>query len=46
MLIQAEEQKIYTPKEYLEFEINSEERHEFIKGELHLQEGRQDISIA
>jgi Uma2 family endonuclease len=39
MIIQAEEQKIYTPKEYLEFEINSEERHEFINGEIVLMTG-------
>lgn len=39
MIIQAEEQKIHTPKEYLEFEINSEERHEFINGEIVLMTG-------
>ncbi|MEM7713954.1 MAG: Uma2 family endonuclease [Cyanobacteria bacterium P01_A01_bin.68] len=34
MIAQAQEKKIYTPEEYLEFEVNSEERHEFINGEV------------
>ncbi|BAY80745.1 hypothetical protein NIES267_02020 [Calothrix parasitica NIES-267] len=34
MIVQAEENKIYTPEEYLEFEVNSEERHEYINGEV------------
>ncbi len=28
------EKKLYTPEEYLEFEVNSEERHEYINGEI------------
>ncbi|MEM9922859.1 MAG: Uma2 family endonuclease [Cyanobacteria bacterium P01_D01_bin.50] len=32
MIAQVEE--IYTPEEYLEFEVNSEERHEYINGEV------------
>ncbi len=34
MIAQAQETKIYTPEEYLEFEVNSEERHEYINGEV------------
>jgi len=34
MLLQSEEQKYYTPEEYLEIEIDSEERHEYINGEI------------
>jgi Uma2 family endonuclease len=34
MIIQAEEKKIYTVEEYLELEVNSEERHEYINGEI------------
>ena len=34
MIMQAEEKKKYTPEEYLEFEVNSENRHEFINGEI------------
>lgn len=34
MLVQAEEKKIYTVEEYLDFEVNSEERHEYINGEI------------
>ena len=34
MIAQAQEKKIYTPEEYLKFEVNSEERHEFINGEV------------
>ena len=34
MIAQAQEKKIYTPEEYLEFDVNSEERHEFINGEV------------
>lgn len=39
MIMQAEEKKIYTPEEYLEFEVNSEERHEYINGEIILMTG-------
>ncbi|MBW4543188.1 MAG: Uma2 family endonuclease [Symplocastrum torsivum CPER-KK1] len=34
MIMQAQEQRYYTPEEYLEMEINSEERHEYINGEV------------
>ena len=34
MIIQAQEKKIYTPEEYLEFEVNSDTRHEYINGEI------------
>jgi Uma2 family endonuclease len=37
--MQAEEKKVYTPEEYLEFEVNSEERHEYINGEIVLMAG-------
>lgn len=33
-MIQAIEQRLYTPQEYLELEIDSEERHEYIDGEI------------
>lgn len=39
MIIQAEDKKIYTSEEYLEFEVNSEERHEYINGEIVLMTG-------
>ena len=32
--MQAKEYDYYTPEEYLEFEINSSERHEYIDGEI------------
>ncbi len=32
--MQAEEKKIYTPDEYLDFEVNSETQHEYINGEI------------
>ncbi|NEQ22675.1 MAG: Uma2 family endonuclease, partial [Microcoleus sp. SIO2G3] len=32
--MQAQKQRYYTPEEYLEVEINSEERHEYIDGEV------------
>ena len=32
--MQAQARKLYSPEEYLELEINSEERHEYIKGEI------------
>ncbi|MEA5534255.1 Uma2 family endonuclease [Crocosphaera sp. XPORK-15E] len=34
-----EERKIYTIEEYLELEINSEERHEYVNGEVNLMTG-------
>lgn len=33
-MIKTLEQRTYTPGEYLEFEVNSEERHEYINGEI------------
>jgi Uma2 family endonuclease len=37
--MQAEEKKNYTPEEYLELEVNAEERHEYINGEIVLMPG-------
>ncbi len=37
--MQVEDKKLYTPEEYLEFEINSENRHEYINGEIVLMTG-------
>ncbi|ACK67363.1 protein of unknown function DUF820 [Rippkaea orientalis PCC 8801] len=34
MIAQLEDNKIYSPEEYLEFEVNSLERHEYINGEI------------
>ncbi|MDJ0617107.1 MAG: Uma2 family endonuclease [Calothrix sp. MO_192.B10] len=39
MIMQAEDKKIYTPEEYLEYEVNSPERHEYINGEVVLMTG-------
>lgn len=39
MITQAEDKKNYTPEEYLEFEVNSEERHEYINAEIVLMTG-------
>jgi len=39
MIMQAEEKKHYTPEEYLELEVNAEERHEYIDGEIVLMPG-------
>jgi len=39
MIMQAEDKKVYTDEEYLEFEVNSEERHEYINGEIALMTG-------
>ena len=33
-MTQALEQRIYTREEYLEFEVTSEERHEYVNGEI------------
>jgi Uma2 family endonuclease len=38
-MTQALEQQIYTPEEYLEFEVTSEERHEYVNGEIRLMTG-------
>ncbi len=35
----AQEQRYYTPEEYLELEVNSEERHEYINGKIILMRG-------
>ncbi len=35
-MTQALEQRTYTHEEYLEFEMASEERHEFVNGEIRL----------
>lgn len=34
MIMEAQEKKIYTSEEYLEFEVNSDTRHEYIHGEI------------
>jgi len=34
MIVQAEEKKYYTTEEYLNFEVSSEQRHEYINGEI------------
>ena len=34
MIMQIEEKKLYTLEEYLEFEVNSDTRHEYINGEI------------
>ncbi|MBP5973426.1 Uma2 family endonuclease [Brasilonema sp. CT11] len=34
MIIQAQEQRNYSSEEYLDLEVNSEERHEYIDGEI------------
>lgn len=39
MVMQAEKIKTYTPEEYLEQEVNSDERHEYIDGEIFLRSG-------
>ena len=38
-MTQALERRIYTPEEYLEFEVTSEERHEYMNGEIRLMTG-------
>jgi Uma2 family endonuclease len=39
MILQAQAKRYYTPEEYLDLEVNSEERHEYIKGEINLMTG-------
>ena len=39
MILQVEAQQIYTLEEYLDFEVNSSERHEYINGEIRLMTG-------
>ncbi|MDY6940026.1 MAG: Uma2 family endonuclease [Cyanobacteriota bacterium] len=39
MLAQAQEKQVYTPEEYLKFEVNSPDRHEYINGEVCLMTG-------
>ncbi|MEB3830255.1 hypothetical protein [Phormidium sp. CCY1219] len=31
MLVQAEQKKLYTPEDYLEFEVNSQERRQGLR---------------
>lgn len=38
-MTQALEQRTYTREEYLEFEVNSEERHEYVNGKIRLMTG-------
>jgi Uma2 family endonuclease len=38
-MTQALERRIYTPEEYLEFEVTSEKRHEYMNGEIRLMTG-------
>jgi Uma2 family endonuclease len=38
-MTQALEQSTYTHEEYLEFEVASEERHEYVNGEVRLMTG-------
>jgi len=38
-IAQTESQKYYSPEEYLELEINAEERHEYLNGEIILRLG-------
>ncbi|MBD2497491.1 Uma2 family endonuclease [Nostoc sp. FACHB-280] len=37
--MQLQEQRYYSPEEYLEFEVNSEEKHEYIDGQIILMPG-------
>ncbi|WP_225226061.1 Uma2 family endonuclease [Komarekiella delphini-convector] len=37
--MQLQEQRYYSPEEYLEIEVNSEERHEYIDGQIILMTG-------
>ncbi|VXD15235.1 conserved hypothetical protein [Planktothrix serta PCC 8927] len=39
MILQVEAKQIYTLEEYLDFEVNSSERHEYINGEIRLMTG-------
>jgi Uma2 family endonuclease len=39
MIMQAETKKMYSPEEYLELEINAEEKHEYIDGKIILMSG-------
>lgn len=38
-MAQAHEQRTYTREEYLEFEVVSEERHEYVDGEIRFTTG-------
>jgi Uma2 family endonuclease len=38
-IAQTESQKYYSPEEYLELEVNAEERHEYLNGEIILMPG-------
>jgi Uma2 family endonuclease len=39
MVIKAAEKRYYTPEEYLEFEVASDERHEYVDGAIVLKVG-------
>jgi len=39
MVSQSVEQKKYTRQEYLDFEVNAEERHEYLDGEIRVMAG-------
>jgi Uma2 family endonuclease len=39
MVMQAEEKRYYKPDEYLELEVVSDDRHEYINGEIVLMTG-------
>jgi len=39
MIMQAQEKRYYSPEEYLELEVNSEERNEYIDGEIIVKTG-------
>jgi Uma2 family endonuclease len=39
MIAQIQENILYSPEDYLEFEVNSQERHEYIAGEIQLMTG-------
>ena len=34
MILQVEQKNVYSLEEYLDFEVNSSERHEYINGEI------------
>ena len=38
-IVQAQEQRYYTPKEYLDLEVASEDRHEYVDGQIILMAG-------
>jgi Uma2 family endonuclease len=40
----AQSDKIFTPEEYIQYELTSERRHEFINGQLFEMAGEKDIN--